>query len=77
MLRLEERFTCEDEAGRHYEVEVYREVGSRRTSAGIEEALGLRQAFLVEEAPPRRVIATHEEGVFQIVEDGTILRRWG
>lgn len=75
MLYLEERFTCEDALGQHYDVEVYREAGSRQTSSEVEEVLGLRQAFIVEQEPRRRVSATYEAGVFRIEDDGTILRR--
>ena len=70
MKRLEEHVTCEDNTGKRYEVEVYRNL--EREGEG-PQVIGVREAVLAGE-PPQPVKVFDDENIFQ-TRDGKILRR--
>lgn len=70
MKRLEERVTCEDDAGQRYDVEVYREVTRREDDT---QELGPREAFIAGD-PPRPVRVFDDQDTFQ-TQAGKVLRR--
>lgn len=70
MKRLEEQVTCEDDTGKRYEVEVYRNLEREEDGS---QTLGLREAFLAGSlADPLKVF--DDENIFQ-TRGGKILQR--
>ena len=70
MKRLEEQVTCEDDTGKRYEVEVYRNL---EREADDSQTLGVREAYLSDDLDtPLKVY--DDENTFQ-TRDGKTLRR--
>ena len=72
-LRMEEAFICMDGSGRRYQVEVWRKVVQDQSGAD-REVLGLREAWVVDPPPRRRLNPIEGDQAFRIVGEDTILR---
>ena len=71
--RMEEALTCMDGSGRTYQVEVWRKVVQPQ-QGDEREVLGLREAWIVDPPPRRRLNAIEGGAAFRIVGEDTILR---
>lgn len=70
MKRLEEQVTCQDDTGKRYEVQVYRNLEREEDGS---QTLGVREAFLAGDlADPLEVF--EDENTFR-TREGKILRR--
>ena len=75
MDRLERTIACKDEKGRHYTVHVLRRLRSWTDVGSGAQLLDTLRKFVLAEDPRRQVSPVEGVDAFQILDDGTVIRR--